>query len=51
MSIAERLQDLARRIDRNLPRRDDPERFHAEKSEIAAELRKAAKEVDNVTAR
>ena len=48
--LAERLEDLARRVDRNLPRRDDPEAFHAEKSDIASQLRQAAKEAKDARA-
>ncbi|MGC9271752.1 hypothetical protein [Acidiphilium sp.] len=36
------LLDLARRVQRLSPDRRDPERYHAEKSEIAAELRRLA---------
>ncbi len=43
-AIAERLMDLARRVVQNLPRRDDPERFHLEKDEIACELRRIARQ-------
>lgn len=36
------LAALARRVERLAPSHRDPEAFHAEKSEIAAELRQAA---------
>lgn len=42
--IAERLEELARRVDRNVPDRRNPEAWHAEKSDIASQLRQAAKE-------
>lgn len=44
--LAERLQELARRVDRNVPSHRDPEAFHQEKSEIAEQLRRAAKEAE-----
>jgi hypothetical protein len=37
--------DLARRIERLAPHHRDPERFHEDKSEIVASLRRLAKEV------
>jgi hypothetical protein len=43
--IADRLEELARRVDRLIPLRRDPDAFHEEKSEIAAQLRQVAKEV------
>ncbi len=36
------LQDLASRVERNVPHHRDPEQFHIEKSEIASELRRLA---------
>lgn len=39
------LDALADRIRRLAPDRRDPERFHMEKSEIAAELRRLAREL------
>lgn len=48
--LAERLQELARRVDRNVPAHRDPEAFHTEKSEIAEQLRRAAKEAENARA-
>lgn len=38
------LQRLADRVDRNVPSHNQPERFHEEKSDIAGELRKLARE-------
>lgn len=38
------LKSLADRVDRNVPSHSQPERFHEEKSEIAGELRKLARE-------
>lgn len=40
---AEVLADLARRVARLRPSHRDPEWFHAEKDEIAAELRRLAR--------
>lgn len=37
--------DLARRVERLAPHHRDPERFHLDKSEIVAELRRLAREV------
>ncbi|MEE3502614.1 hypothetical protein [Acidiphilium acidophilum] len=42
----EALADLARRVQRLAPDRRDPERYHAEKSEIAAELRRIARNAE-----
>ncbi len=36
------LRELAARVERNVPHHREPERFHAEKSEIAAALRRLA---------
>ena len=36
------LRELAARVERNVPHHREPERFHAEKSEIASELRRLA---------
>lgn len=41
-TVDARLRDLAARVERNVPHHRDPERFHAEKSEIATELRRLA---------
>lgn len=43
-TIAEKLRDLAKRVDRNVPNHIDPEAFHAEKSEIVSELREVSRE-------
>jgi hypothetical protein len=43
MGWDEKLRELAVRVDRNVPRHGDPERFHIEKSEIANELKNMAK--------
>lgn len=43
LELAEQLDRLAGRVTHNGMRRTDPERFHAEKSDIAASLRKLAK--------
>lgn len=45
--IVDRLEELARRVDRNVPRRSDPEEFHAEKSEIVQQLRRIANEAQH----
>jgi hypothetical protein len=36
---------LAHRVETNTPRPGDPEKFHVEKSEIASDLRKHAKDI------
>ena len=36
------LRELAARVERNVPHHREPERFHTEKSEIAAALRRLA---------
>ncbi len=41
-TVSELLRDLAARVERNVPHHREPERFHAEKSEIAAALRRLA---------
>jgi hypothetical protein len=38
------LEAIARRLDRLMPDRRDPERFHVEKSELAGELRRMARQ-------
>ena len=45
-ALADRLTWLANRVAANMPSHRNPEQFHAEKSEIAAELRRIAKEAD-----
>lgn len=44
----DKLRDLASRVDRNLPDHRDPQRFHAEKSEIVNDLRRLAREGEAV---
>ena len=41
----QRLADLAHKVARLAPSHRDPERYHADKSEIVAELRRLAREV------
>lgn len=48
--IAERLEDLARRVDQLIPQRRDPNAYHEEKSEIVAQLRQAAKDAKDARA-
>lgn len=43
--LADRLDELAARVTQNGQRRLDPERFHAEKSDIAARIRECAREI------
>jgi hypothetical protein len=43
--LADRLDALATRVNNNGVRRIDPERFHAEKSDIGRELRLLARSV------
>lgn len=42
----ETLRDLAKRVVCNVPGHRDPERFHVEKDQIAAELRRIAMEAE-----
>jgi len=44
--FADRLEELARRVERLIPRRRDPDAYHEDKSEIVAQLRRIAKEVE-----
>jgi hypothetical protein len=44
--ISDKLAELAKRVVSNVPDRRQPEQFHAEKSEIAHELRKIAREAE-----
>ena len=44
-AIAQQLAEIARRIEANMPRHNDPEAFHSEKSQIAHDLRQIAREV------
>lgn len=46
VTLTDRILDLARRVDANVPRHSDPERFHSEKSEIVSELKKVSREVE-----
>lgn len=49
--LAERIDDLARRVGRLSPSRHDPERFFVERSEIEDELRRAARRIDRQRSR
>lgn len=42
-SLPDRLRDLAHHVQRLSPSHRDPERFHEDKSEIVAELRRLAR--------
>jgi hypothetical protein len=44
-SVREKVHELANRVSRNVPDRHNPESFHIEKSEIAAELRDLAEKI------
>ena len=44
--LAETLRQIALRVARNEPQHRDPERFHAEKSDIAHQIRTVAKEIE-----
>mgnify|MGYP006372044071 CR=1 FL=1 len=44
--LTPRLVALANRVAINLPDHRNPEKFHAEKSEIVAELKRIAREAD-----
>lgn len=44
-SLPDRLRDLAHEVQRLSPSHRDPERFHEDKSEIVAELRRLARGV------
>lgn len=44
--LVERLQELAQRVDANIPSRHDPEAFHAEKSQIAHDIRRLARSIE-----
>lgn len=44
--MAERLFEIARRVERNLPSHRNPEAFHAEKSEIVHDLRRLARSLE-----
>ncbi len=43
--LPDKLLELAKRVDRNVPRHGDPEQFHVEKSEIVSELKKVSREM------
>lgn len=43
---ADRLKAIARRVEANVPNQRDPEAFHAEKSEIAADIRNIARSLE-----
>jgi hypothetical protein len=43
---AAELRELAQRIQRLTPDRRDPERYHADKSEIEAKLRRLAADIE-----
>lgn len=42
-NLAERIEELARRVKVNLPSNSNPEQFHVEKSEIEHELQRIAR--------
>jgi len=46
MRLAERLAELARRVQANIIGRHDPEKFHVEKDEIAHELRRIVRKME-----
>jgi hypothetical protein len=48
--LADKLAALAKRVVVNVPDRRNPEQFHVEKSQIAHELRRIAKEVERAKA-
>lgn len=48
--LSDKLADLAKRVVVNVPDRRNPEAWHVEKSQIAHELRRIAKEVENAKA-
>jgi hypothetical protein len=45
--LAEHLRDLATRVERLAPNRHDPETFHINKWQVAAELRRLARALPN----
>lgn len=45
-TLADRLAELAARVVRLIPDRREPEKFHCEKSDIAHQLRRIAKEAE-----
>ena len=48
MNLVERLHDIADRLQRLAPSHRDPFRFHEDKSELVAELRRLAAANDNL---
>lgn len=44
--LGQKLDGLASRVEQNGPHRRDPETYHAEKSEIAYELRRVIKDYE-----
>jgi chromatin segregation and condensation protein Rec8/ScpA/Scc1 (kleisin family) len=42
-TLADQLDAIAERVNRNTPARSDPERFHAEKSDIEAAIKRISK--------
>lgn len=47
LTLSEQLEELAKRIVRNVPDRRDPFAFHQEKDEIAHQLRRLARLAGN----
>lgn len=45
--LADRLLEIARRVDHNIPSRHDPERFHSEKSQLVHDLRTLARSLND----
>jgi len=45
-ALSERLADLARRIDANVPRHSNPEAFHLEKDDIAQALKRIVRKME-----
>jgi hypothetical protein len=46
---ADKIASLAERVRRLTPSHRDPERFYLDRSEIAAELRRIAREMEGIT--
>lgn len=46
IQLPQRLRDIASRIEANVPSHRNPEAFHAEKSEIADDIRRIARILD-----
>lgn len=51
LGLALRIEALRERVRRNSPRHSDPEAFHDEKSEIADELNRIARELRSLDSR